>query len=203
MQKSNVTVLTEQRPKTHLQQLIIKESTNKGKDIGGKLILMDAYLKLGIKSEYILLLHDKVSWYHSNGEQWKKNLFRIADKEHQDRIISLFNKNPNVGIIASENMIRNEEDNEQKRDAYTNSEFIKELKNKYGIQPPHLSYIAGTMFWVRAALLEAFFSQYPPLEVRSTLEEGNVTDETPTITHAWERLLCWMVTAKGFQIKGI
>lgn len=184
-------------------QTIIKESTNKGKDIGGKLVLMDAYLKLDMESNYILLLHDKVSPYHSHNEQWKKSLFRIAEKAYQEKIMALFD-NPETGIVASENMIRNEEDNEQKTAAYTDSRFIRELRMKYGIQPPHLSYVAGTMFWVRATLFETFFKQHPPLEIRSTLEEGNVTDEeSPTVTHAWERLLCWMVTARGYKIKGV
>jgi lipopolysaccharide biosynthesis protein len=200
MQNSNFTkILGEHLP---LSQLVIKASTNKGKDIGGKLILIDAYLKLGIRSDYLLLLHDKTSPYRSNSLQWRKSLLRIVEKENQDKILALFN-DPKTGIVASANMIRNEQDNEQKRDAYTDSQFIKELRNKYQIQPPHLSYVAGTMFWVRAALFEKFFKQYPPLEIRSTLEDGNVTDETSTVTHAWERLLCWLVTARGYKIKGV
>jgi len=185
------------------RQLVVKQSTNQGKDIGGKLVLMDAYLKLGLKSDYILLLHDKHSPYHSHSKQWKKDLFRIAEKEFQQKIIELFN-NPQTGIVASENAIRNELDNEQKSNAYIDSSLIKTLKNKYGIDPPGLQYVAGTMFWVRASLFSAFFSTNPPLQIRSELEPGNITDvEGPTTTHAWERLLCWLVTSKGYQIKGV
>lgn len=186
-----------------LQQLIIRQSTNKGKDIGGKLVLMDAYLKLGVKSDYLLFVHDKQSLHQHNGQQWGADLLRIVEKESQQKALEIFAKNPSVGIVASANAIRNEWDNEQKRNAYTNSNFIQKLKAQYHIQPPHLQFVAGTMFWVRAALLQNFFTKYEPLAIRATLEEGNVLDDRPTTTHAWERLLCWIVTSQGYQIKGI
>ncbi|WP_081146609.1 rhamnan synthesis F family protein [Niastella vici] len=196
----------EQEPVTgsNLQHLYKKESTNKGKDIGGKLVLMDTYLKMGVQSDYILLLHDKHSPYHTHSNQWKKDLFRIAENSFQQKIIDLFNSDPQTGIVASKNAIRNEVDNEQKRNAYIDSALIQSLKTKYNIQPPGLQYVAGTMFWVKASLFEDFFKQNPPLQIRSELDSGNVTDiDGPTITHAWERLLCWIVTNKGYQIRGI
>jgi len=196
----------EQEPVTgsNLQHLYKKESTNKGKDIGGKLVLMDAYLKMEVQSDYILLLHDKHSPYHTHSNQWKKDLFRIAEKTFQQKIIDHFNSDPQTGIVASQNAIRNELDNEQKRNAYIDSALIQSLKTKYNIQPTGLQYVAGTMFWVKASLFEDFFKQYPPLQIRSELDAGNITDiDGPTITHAWERLLCWIVTNKGYQIRGI
>jgi lipopolysaccharide biosynthesis protein len=186
------------------QQVYKRESTNKGKDIGGKLILMDTYLKSGIHSDYILLLHDKHSPYHSHSGHWKKDLFRIAENGYQQEIIDLFNSDLQTGIVASKNAIRNEVDNEQKRNAYIDSSLIQSLRTKYNIHPHGLQYVAGTMFWVRASLFEEFFKRNPPLEIRSELEQGNITDvDGPTITHAWERLLCWIVTSKEYQIKGI
>lgn len=202
IQKTDLTKITEQVHSPNLGKLVIRSSTNKGKDIGGKLVLMDAYLKLKIKSDYLILLHDKMSPYHSNSLQWKNDLFKIIENKNQEDILELFN-DPKVGIVGAQNTIRNEIDNEQKRNGYTDSKFIIELKHKYDIHPPNLKYVAGTMFWVRSSLFEKFFTQNPPLEIRRTLEMGNVTDQEPTITHAWERLLCWMATSKGFQIKGI
>lgn len=203
-QKANTPAASELVAGSKLIQLHKRESTNKGKDIGGKLLLMDAWLKLGIQSDYILLLHDKHSPYHSHSHNWKKDLFRIAEKEHQQTIIDLFNTNSQTGIVASKNAIRNEVDNEQKSNAYIDSSLIRSLKDKYQVQPPDLQFVAGTMFWVRASLFKAFFTQYAPLQIRSELEQGNVTDiDGPTIAHSWERLLCWIVTTKGYQIRGI
>jgi lipopolysaccharide biosynthesis protein len=179
-----------------------RESTNQGKDIGGKLVLLDAYLRLKGKSDYMLFLHDKVSPYHAQGTQWKKNLFRIVERQHAAAVMAAF-ENPAVGMVAAQSGICNEHDNEQQRNAYIDSPFIENLKKKYGIQPPGLQFVAGTVFWVRSVLFEEFFKRHPPLDVRASLETGNVTDESPTLTHAWERLLSWMVTGKGYLIKGI
>jgi lipopolysaccharide biosynthesis protein len=193
----------EQAAGSKLIQLYKRASTNKGKDIGGKLLLMDTWLKMGIQSDYILLLHDKHSPYHTHSQNWKKDLFRIAEKEHQQNIVDLFS-NPQTGIVASKNAIRNEVDNEQKSNAYIDSSIIRSLKDKYQIHPANLQFVAGTMFWVRASLFKDFFTQHPPLQIRSELEPGNVTDvDGPTIAHSWERLLCWIVTSKGYQISGI
>jgi lipopolysaccharide biosynthesis protein len=201
-QTGNIHTLYEQA--TFLQKLYVRDATNKGKDIGGKLLLMDAYLKSGIQSDYILLLHDKNSPYHSLGAQWKKDLFRIVQNEYIEKITSLFNNNPKTGIIASKNAIRNELDNELNSDAYIHSPLIQELKSKYQIQVSDLQFVAGTMFWVRAAIFENFFSTWSALNIRSELESGNIMDtEGPTRTHAWERLFCWLVTAKGYQIMGV
>lgn len=189
---------------SRLVEQFTRQSTNKGKDIGGKLVLMDAYLRLGKRSRYILLLHDKTSPYHTNSQQWKDDLFRIVRKEYLERMLGIFDKDPKVGIIASTNAIRNELDNEQGTDFYTRSELINGLKGKYSIQPSDLQYVGGTMFCVRANIFEDFFNLYSPLEIRATLEEGNVTDHVnATVTHSWERLLCWLVTSRGYQIKGI
>jgi lipopolysaccharide biosynthesis protein len=202
-QTATLTQAPEQHKESRLQQLVVKASTNKGKDIGGKLILMDAWLKLAAQSDYILLLHDKHSPYHSNSDRWKKDLFRIAENALLPRILELF-QDPQTGIVASANAIRNEADNEQKSNFYINSPLITSLKEQYGITDPNLLYVAGTMFWVRAGLFKEFFSTYSPLAIRATLESGNITDtDAPTITHAWERLLCWIITNKGYQIKGV
>ena len=192
------------QPQTiYLNQIYFRKSTNKGKDIGGKLVLMDAYMKLGIGGKYILLLHDKQSLHQHNGQKWRRELFRIVEKNCMKKAIEIFQGNAQVGIIAAASAIRNEWDNEQKSNNYTNSSLIEELKNRYQIQPPHLQFVAGTMFWVRASIFEAFFKKHPPLAVRAELEEGNVMDDQPTLTHAWERLLCWIATSQGYQIVGI
>jgi hypothetical protein len=188
----------------YLVGLCTTNSTNKGKDIGGKMVLMDAYLKLSMQCQYILLLHDKHSPYHYNNQQWQEDLLKIASSKYLHTMAAMFSKDPKLGIIASKNAIRNELDNEQQSISYISSDLVQNLKSKYGINPPDLQYVAGTMFCVRANLFEDFFTINSPLEIRSTLESGNITDnDKATITHSWERLLCWLVTSKGYQIRGI
>jgi lipopolysaccharide biosynthesis protein len=66
------------------------------------------------------------------------------------------------------------------------------------------SFIGGTMFWSRALVYKSFFHQHSPLAIRATLEKGNVLDHKQgSLSHAWERMLSWVVLNEGFQIKGI
>lgn len=179
-------------------------SPNKGKDIGGKLILIDSYLKQACKSEFILLLHDKRSPYHTKGKEWSETLLSIATETFVSSAISEFRTNPQVGIVANKFSILNELDNSEGSRFYIDSIVIKELKKEYAIHPSDLRYVAGCMFWVRSSIFEDFFKEYHPLKIRKTLEQGNVTDEDgPKNTHAWERLFSWLVTSRGYKIKGI
>src|SRR5580692_10959782 len=41
-----------------LQKIILRRSPNQGKDIGGKLVLLDALLHTGAESDYCIFLHD-------------------------------------------------------------------------------------------------------------------------------------------------
>ena len=182
----------------------IREASNKGKDIGGKLVLMDAYLRNNASTDYIMLMHDKQSPYHSNSEQWTEDLSKISKKEYIREMLKVFQSDPKVGIVASKKVIRNEYDNDLANNAYISTPLIKSLQDKYNIHPRDLDYVAGTMFCVRSDIYREFFAKHPPLEIRSTLEEGNVLDdEGPTVTHCWERLLAWIVLSKGLKIHGI
>ncbi len=166
--------------------------------------MMDAYLKSNFKSDYILVMHDKNSPYHTNSIQWNNDLLRIAENKLQDTIKTLFSNDSQIGIIASKNAIRNELHNNQKSSNYTNSPLIEDLLNRYKINPKSLEYVAGTMYWVRASIYETFFREFNPLQIRASLESGNIMDEDkPSHTHAWERLFSWMVTSEGYKIEGI
>lgn len=182
---------------------VFRKITNKGKDIGGKLVLMDAYLRTDIKSDILLLIHDKRSPYHTNSSQWQQQLFNIASHNMQQKASQMFASDKKLGILAAKGTVRNELHNTERRKAYIDSDLILKLREQYNIHPPDLNYVAGTMFWVRESIYRQFFAQHSPLRIRATLEDGNVTDETPTITHAWERLLSWLVTAQGYKIETV
>lgn len=183
--------------------VLMRTSPNKGKDIGGKLVLMDAYLRISVKTDLLLLLHDKRSPYHSNSDQWQQQLLSIASPEVQQKALQMFGSDNKLGILAANGTVRNELHNTEGRQAYIDSDLIVKLKEQYNIHPPNLNYVAGTMFWVRESLFRKFFEQHPPLHIRASLENGNVTDETPTVTHAWERLFSWLVTAQGYKIETV
>jgi hypothetical protein len=187
-----------------LQNLVRCKSPNQGKDLGGKMILMDAYLNSGLSSEYILFLQDKRSPYKVQNEEWKKKLFSIINPSFIDETLSAFRNNKNIGIVASNESIYNEFDYSSQSYKSNNRSQLLELQQRYQVNTKEHLYVAGTMFWARTIILENFFTKYSPLDIRAGLERGNVMDEnTGSNTHAWERLLSWLFTSQGYGIRGL
>jgi lipopolysaccharide biosynthesis protein len=179
-------------------------SPNKGKDIGGKLALIDLFIKLGLQTDYMVFLHDKISPHAVKGEKWRNSLFNITGADAVPKILEEFTHHKKTGIVGSAEFIMNEYDAANGRFTTNNNEKIKELLEKYHISVKDFSFIGGTMFWIRSAIVSSFFSIVPALGCRENLEEGNVMDDANgTYTHAWERLICWIATSQHYSIKGI
>jgi lipopolysaccharide biosynthesis protein len=178
-------------------------SSNRGKDIGGKLMLLSLYLKLKIKSDYLVFLHDKKSLQALNSEGWKNNLMKIVRGKDVKRVLRVFEENPSVGIIATKEYIQHEELADSAL-GNGNLDKIKRLTSFYQLEVQDSRFVAGTMFWSRASIYEIFFNNYSPIDIRNGLEEGNVLDNfQSTYTHSWERILPWLATTKGYSIVGI
>jgi hypothetical protein len=189
---------------TSLRRIILRRSPNQGKDIGGKLVLLDACLREKIDTEYQLFLHDKKSPHKAEGRVWQEKLFRIADPVFVEGALANFAENASVGIIASADSVMNEFDPGSRSFSSTNGRRLQELRAEYSINTADYRYVAGTMFWVRWVPMLAFFQKHSPLQIRKTLEKGNIMDEkTASNTHSWERLLSWLIFAQGYTIRGI
>lgn len=187
-----------------LKKLILRRSPNKGKDIGGKLVLLDAYMHEEENSDYIIFLHDKKSPYKIQNQQWADKLFKIIEPDFAKQAIALFKDKKEVGIIAGTESIINEYDYARQDFISNNGSQLSKLRSEYNISSTDYRYAAGTMFWTRSIPLLDFFRFFPPLEVRKTLENGNIMDETGgSITHSWERMLSWLIFAQGYTIKGL
>src|SRR5882672_10561652 len=87
---------------------------NKGKDIGGKLALVDMFIKTKQDSKYIAFLHDKVSPHAITGERWRTKLFSIIQPGKIGSVIEEFQHNAKTGIIGAKDFIKNEY-NEKKK----------------------------------------------------------------------------------------
>jgi lipopolysaccharide biosynthesis protein len=182
----------------HLRSITLRLSPNQGKDIGGKLVLMDAYLRLQSNSDYILFVHDKKSPYKIESAQWQQDLLRVIAPDFAETALAVFASDPSVGIVAAAGSISNE------HGSGTNQARLRQLEMDLALTPPRHDFVAGTMFWARSLPLSTFFQKHPPLEIRKTLERGNVLDEFQgTQTHSWERMLSWLIIAQGFSIKGL
>ena len=62
--------------KNEIPGCYIIESPNIGKDIGGKLALIDLLLQINIDHEFIIFLHDKQSPQSATGENWRETLIK-------------------------------------------------------------------------------------------------------------------------------
>jgi lipopolysaccharide biosynthesis protein len=175
---------------------------NLGKDIGGKLALIDLYLFLGIKSSYIVMLHDKQSHHSVYGESWKSELFKVFDVNNLPTILDLF-RDPAVGVVGTKKWIVNEYD-ARTGNFINNNQLSKELCKRFHILIENYDFIGGTMFWIRSSVIEKFFRKNDPILIRGELESGNVMDSHgESLTHTWERMFSWIATNDGYRVAGI
>ncbi|MEO5683252.1 MAG: rhamnan synthesis F family protein [Chitinophagaceae bacterium] len=178
-------------------------TSNRGKDIGAKLALFQLLLQLEIVPNYILLLHDKKSLQALKSATWKNDLLKIITPGAIESSLQSFQQDKSCGLIATKEYIIQEP---FEHSAFTgmNGVLLTGLLQSYNINPVSYAFVAGTMFWARAAPLLLFFKQFNPLEVRKHLENDNVIDNfAGTVTHSWERLLSWIITSEKLYIKGI
>ncbi|RYY56467.1 MAG: hypothetical protein EOO09_06345 [Chitinophagaceae bacterium] len=175
-----------------LQDFHLRFSPNLGKDIGGKLLLLDSWLKNTGAEGPLLFLHDKRSPQKPDPGTWSRKLLGIGEPEFVLRALAMFRANPGIGIItAAGTVMRNGSSNP----------LLQQLSERYGLNGRVTEFVAGTMFWCSARPVRDFFTRYSPLEIRATMEQGNVMDEEgETVTHSWERLLSAVVTASGGSI---
>jgi hypothetical protein len=204
-------------PITHI---ILRRSTNQGKDIGGKLVLLDAFLRLypdmfpvshpaanltGTQEDepgLFIFLHDKKSPYKAQGFEWQEKLFRIIGPAFLEKAHAAFEKDPKLGLVADIDTIRYEYDPARQTFISNNRDLLTHACDAFGIRTPDYHYVAGTMFLARAKPVLEFFRTYRPLDIRGSLEKGNITDESAgSNTHTWERLLSWLIFAQGYTIK--
>ena len=185
-------------------QAIITISPNKGKDIGGKLTLLYLCIQLNMSFDFYIFIHDKKSLHTSLGDIWRTRLLRIISKTNAGIILQHFKENRETGIVSSKEFIVNEYNSTKKSFDTKNNSNLKRLIENYNLKPRGYEFVGGTMYWVRAEIYNSFFKKHSPLKIRSTFERGNVLDnDHGTVTHAWERILSWIASDKGYKIKGI
>ena len=190
--------------KTFFPHSLIFTIPRKGRDIGAKLMLINAALQLGIQSKTTLIIHDKNSPHVDNGSSWRNELFKIIEPKYQEKVFTLFQKNADAGIVGAAKYIQNEYSEASNSFLSSNNFQIKEQLKKYKIRTKDYSFIAGNIFWIRTDLLLRFFKDRPILKIRADLEGGNSLDfNKGTYIHAWERIMSWIATSQEFKIYGI
>ena len=175
---------------------------NQGKDIGGKLRLLQVYFDTKTQSDYMVFFHDKKSLHLlEGGNEWRRRLLTILERKNIPIIINTFRLFPCIGCIGnSESIIRTVCPNLFNK----HLKYIKEYCNKFGLNnfdKRKFDFVGGTMFWVRSKIYEDFFRFNLPLSIRKELEMGIFDETYTTKTHALERILGYIVTDSGYTIQ--
>lgn len=183
---------------------VVLHVTNVGKDIGGKLVGLQYYLRFCAPTEFLVFLHDKVSPQTLNAGFWLDQLYSVFQERKLANVLQLLHKRRKIGITGAKLFLKNEYVKHHRRFNTTNHSILVKLMDRFSIRASSHNYIGGTMFIARSEIFARFFSRHSPLEIRERLETGNVLDlEHGTYTHSWERLFCFIAADQGYEVKGI
>lgn len=183
---------------------IIIESSDYGRDIGGKLAAINVALKIKLDSDLTLLIHDKQSPHTPTGIAWRNELFRVIEKGELSNVFSTFERNENIGIIGSKKFLMSEYNMAENKFDSVSDEILRKLISEMDLKVTDFNFIAGNIFWIRSKIINDFFSKNSALKIRSKLERGNVLDfHKGTYIHSWERIFSWLANIYGFEIVGI
>lgn len=108
--------------------------------------------------------------------------------------ICAFMNNPNLGMIGSKYLITSDPSSSLK----VRADVMKEMPRLGFRAPQKITFVAGSMFIIRSALLQKIKSNYllsdfPPTD--STIKDG-------TLAHILERIIGCVTVAEGYKIKG-
>lgn len=183
---------------------IIFSSANSRCDMIGKLAGLEIADKLHLQSDITLVIHDKKCRNFGNNEFFQKELFKITHRDYLPEITYVFTTESSAGIVASQKYIQNEYQKCNDDFRCTCSKQIKQIFSKYDIQTSDYSFVAGSIFWIRSALLKKFFQTRSLLIIKSELEKRNELnlEDSPYVS-GWERIFSWIATSQGYKIYGI
>lgn len=165
---------------------------NRGRDILPFLHVANRLLDEGV--DVILKLHTKRSTHRSDGEQWRRELLgRLASPERAACILAAYRSQPSLGIVHAEG-------HQQPLHYYwgANQANVIALATRIGIAQPtpeRDTFVAGSMFWVRAAALRPLLDAHLAPDEFET-EAGQLDG---TQAHAIERLFSLIASAAGFH----
>lgn len=161
-------------------QAMVYMTENRGRDVLPFLQVMNIVQNLGYT--YICKLHTKKTGDSALGHVWRKLLYfdLLGSSKTVNNIISLFDNNTDIGIITGKNTIL-----DSQRYAYGNNEKIDLLAEKSDfLFNEHYLFPAGTMFWIRAELLNPIITLFQDGQLEFEEEKGQKDD---TLAHAIER----------------
>lgn len=164
---------------------------NKGYDVGPFFYVLN---KIDLNQyDYVIKLHTKrddiANFFHVNnfivsGPLWKKYLLEfVSTPKRFKKTLESFGKKPEAGLLGNGRLILNER----------YDEAVK-IVESLGLEIKEFTFVAGTMFIVRAHLLKILQNtiNFENFETTLSFKETNA--------HIYERVLGYIITAQGFTI---
>jgi len=169
---------------------------NKGMDIGPFVFALKYFYKSGIKYDYIIKLQDKKT------DSWRKLFFTNICDNLIHYLNLLCDNNVSVAAPYMQLIPLDDINSAYIQDVIIRNNIDFNLQNEVGYN----GFIAGTMFILKHSVFNNFIERYNiDLDFEySCFEDGAVTNNIPTYTHAWERILtCLIPTVMQTQVKCI
>jgi len=83
-------------------------------------------------------------------------------------------------------------------------EIILKTLNQLNLRLNDYSFVGGTMFWSHTKYYRPLFERIDIMDLITHFESGNVLDlEAASLTHAWERLLSYVITGQQLKITAL
>lgn len=136
-------------------------------------------------------LNGKIDWYTGSG--WRDALLKfIKKKDVFDNVISRLENNPKVGMHGPNICTFN-----KKTDDHDSSKIVLKYFRENNLKVSKYKFVAGTMFVVRAELLELI----KKLNItQDNFESPDITHNGCQMAHIFERLCGYTVTSQGYKI---
>lgn len=183
-------------------QADIRVVENRGYDVGAFINFLH---QIDLSDyDYILKLHTKnkqqgldtlINHRYLSREQWFKLLWNavLGSKKQVGRNLRAL-RHPNIGMIGSRYLITSTLKNHPKVE-----KGVYDVMQNLGFsRPTNITFIPGTMFWVKAETLKIIKDNF----VISDFEPTDGTVKDGTLAHVLERVLGCAVVAQGWQIRG-
>ena len=169
---------------------------NPGRDIRGFLYILNSIYSQKKTYDYYLFLHTKKSLHGiESGTIWRNRLLNgtVANTKKIEQILSKFEDDPTIGMISSKIQHLKGHGSEEEKIK------LEKCFEKFGMIKRINEFIGGTMFWVRAPILDQYFNKSGLLEeiVQDFTEDGIPHSGWH---HAFERLFGSMVMELEYQI---
>lgn len=177
--------------------VVFYQLSNKGFDLGPfiyflhqiKLADYDVIFKLHTKRDV-----KKWNYYglYMEGGEWRRMLYDgiLSARNVHHVIDDLSSANSRIGLVANDRLIV------AKDMMYYKEKVVKAMVSYHFPMPLEYKYVAGTMYAIKPQLLQVI-KEAVDIESFDETERGVFT-----LAHCFERILCLIVGAQGYEMKG-